>query len=215
MNELSRCMSYVPLSSHLVRRFTFFFQSIFSVASHGRVPADVLLPIRCMLDSFEGRCIMPAGFSVRSPGSWLGCLMPGGLLSAISGILAGGILGFGAAEWFVFLDTFARSCCVVWWSSFVSVQDLVIHWHTSCLHIGAVLVSACFAGFCGFCVCVFALFLCFWLSVWPDKTSDCVKVRAPLSTPQSETAHSLRFLSNELPQGCIGLHPLLLGLFYG
>ena len=25
--------------------------------------------------------------------------MPGGLLSAISGILAGGILGFGAAEW--------------------------------------------------------------------------------------------------------------------
>ena len=29
--------------------------------------------------------------------------MPGGLLSAISGILAGGILGFGAAEWIVLL----------------------------------------------------------------------------------------------------------------
>ena len=28
--------------------------------------------------------------------------MPGGLLSAISGILAGGILGFGAAVWIVF-----------------------------------------------------------------------------------------------------------------
>ena len=35
--------------------------------------------------------------------------MPGGLLGAISGILAGGILGFGAAEWSLLLDTFARS----------------------------------------------------------------------------------------------------------
>ena len=49
--------------------------------------------------------------------------MPGGLLGAISGILAGGILGFGAAEWSVLLDTFARSCSFCWWFVFVSMQD--------------------------------------------------------------------------------------------
>ena len=56
--------------------------------------------------------------------------MPGGLLSAISGILAGGILGFGAAECFVLLDTFAGSCLVICCLVLVSVQDLLIHWLT-------------------------------------------------------------------------------------
>ena len=55
--------------------------------------------------------------------------MPGGLLGAISGILAGGILGFGAAKWIVLLDTFARSCFLFWCFVFVSAQDLVIQWH--------------------------------------------------------------------------------------
>ena len=58
--------------------------------------------------------------------------MPGGLLSVISGILAGGILGFGAAVWIV-LDTFARSYSDVRWCSSVALQDLLIHWHISCL----------------------------------------------------------------------------------
>ena len=44
----------------------------------------------------------------------------GGLLSAISGILAGGILGFGAAGWCVLQDIFARSCSVVLCFFFVS-----------------------------------------------------------------------------------------------
>ena len=71
--------------------------------------------------------------------------MPGGLLSAISGILAGGILGFGAAVWIVF-DTFARSCRDVWWCSFVALQDLLIHWHISCLPQWSLLIGADFSG---------------------------------------------------------------------
>ena len=74
------------------------FHFLFSLgALHGRVPTDVLL-----------------SNSLHDCPSLRRCLMPGGLLSAISGILAGGILGFGAAEWFVLLNTFARSCSVVW-----------------------------------------------------------------------------------------------------
>ena len=75
---------------------------------------------------------------------------------------AGGILGFGAAEWFVLLDTFARSCTVVWCFSFVSVQDL-----NSLAQLRPVspcdLVSAFSAGFCVF-VLVVALFwfVCFF-----------------------------------------------------
>ena len=38
--------------------------------------------------------------------------MSGGLLSAISGMLAGGILGFGAAVWIV-LDTFKILCVLL------------------------------------------------------------------------------------------------------
>ena len=49
--------------------------------------------------------------------------MPGGLLGAISGILAGGILGFGAAEWSVLLDTFAMILHFCWCFVFVSLQD--------------------------------------------------------------------------------------------
>ena len=56
---------------------------------------------------------MPA--DVLLPNSMLDRLMRGkplGLLSAISGILAGGILGFGTADRFVFAPSL-RSCCVV------------------------------------------------------------------------------------------------------
>ena len=113
------------------------------------------------------------------------CNCEGGLLSAISGILVGGILGFGAAEWFVLLDTFARSCTVVWCFSFVSVQDL-----NSLAQMLPVfpcgLVSASSAGFCVFWFGCVALF-CFVWFVGPDKTSDCVTVRTLLSTPQGGT----------------------------
>ena len=124
--------------------------------------------------------------SLHSCPSLRRCLMPGGLLSAISGILAGGILGFGAAEWIVLLDTFARSCCVVWCCSFVSVQDRVIHWHISCQPYWSCLCQCSFHWVLWVLFCCFALLLCF-LSFGPDKTSDCVMVRTPLSTPQGGT----------------------------
>ena len=109
------------------------------------------------------------------------CLMPGGLLSAISGILAGGILGFGAAVWIV-LDTFARSCRDVWWCSFVALQDLLIHWHISCLpQWSCRLIGADFSGVLfAFGLDWFVLFFAYR----PGKTSDCVMVRTPLLTPQ-------------------------------
>ena len=50
------------------------------------MPTDVFLLVHCMADSLRS-CLMPEGFS------------------AISGSLAGGILGFGAAAWIVLLDT--------------------------------------------------------------------------------------------------------------
>ena len=114
------------------------------------------------------------------------CLMPGGLLSAISGILAGGILGFGAAEWFVLLDTFARSCTVVWCFSFVSVQDLEFIGTVAAYPFRAVLsvlLLLVFVFFCFGCVALF-WFVCFF---GLDKTSGCVTVRTPLSTPQGGT----------------------------
>ena len=116
--------------------------------------------------------------------------MPGGLLGAISGILAGGILGFGAAEWIVLLDTFARSCFLIWCFVFVSVQDLVIQRHHQPPHWSC-LVRARFSGFVVWLVLlalVFA-FVVFWFPLWfgPDLTSDCVMVPTPLSTPQSGT----------------------------
>ena len=118
------------------------------------------------------------------------CLMPGGLLSAISGILAGGILGFGAAEWCVLLDTFARSCFVVWCFAVFTVQDHVIRRHTSCHPFWSHLCQ-CFlcwvlgVWFLFVVVFWFVVFLfLFWFCVWTDKTSDCVMVCAPLSTPQ-------------------------------
>ena len=128
-----------------MRRLTFvlpsssfhpFFHSSFSVASHGRVPANVLLPIRCMPDSFERSCIMPAGFSVRSPGSsWVSAprtLKPvtmasltvintasthwrNDLARAIKALeqKKGILLGFGTADWFLFLHL-RFDLAVVW-----------------------------------------------------------------------------------------------------
>ena len=80
------------------------------------------------------------------------------------------------------MDTFARSCRVVWWCSFVAVQDLLIHWHISCQPHWSCLGQCCFRWFfVGFWVCWFCPVF------WPDKTSDCVKVRAPLPTPREGT----------------------------
>ena len=147
------------------------------------MPTDVLL-----FNSLHG-CI-----SLRR------CLMPGGLLSAISGILAGGILGFGAAEWIVLLDTFARSCFVVWCFAVFTVQDHVIRWHISCLPFWSCLCQCFLRWVLGFCFCLLLWFyfgVCLFLSFWPDKTSDCVMVRTPLSTPQRgmHTTHSVFFLA--------------------
>ena len=91
------------------------------------------------------------------------CLMPGGLLGAISGILAGGILGFGAAECIVLLDTFARSCFLIWCFVFGSVQDLVIQRHHQPPHWSC-LVRALFSGFVVWLVlfCCFLVFPVFW-----------------------------------------------------
>ena len=88
--------------------------------------------------------------------------MPGGLLGAISGILTGGILGFGAAEWIVLLDTFARSCFLIWCFVFVSVQDFVIqrHHQPPIGVVWSVLVSL-FGRFC-LLSCVFC-FVASWL----------------------------------------------------
>ena len=115
------------------------------------------------------------------------CLMPGGLLSAISGILAGGILGFGAAEWSVLLDTFAGSCLVFCCLVFVSVQDLLIHWHKLPATLERLVSPP--SVFCGFCcvlfVFVFGVLFGFCVSRFGTAmTSDCVMVRTPLSTPQ-------------------------------
>ena len=82
------------------------------MASHSRVPADVLLPIRCMPDSFEGRCIMPASFSVRSPGSWLG---DPGFRHCWS------VFVFAPSLW---------SCCGL--VVFLYARSYPIHRHTSC-----------------------------------------------------------------------------------
>ena len=80
-------------------------------------------------------------------------------------VLAGGILGFGAAEWIVLLDTFARSCFLIWCFVFVSVQDLVIqrhhqppHW--SCSGQGSLLWFSCLVGL----VCFGCFLLCCFLA---------------------------------------------------
>ena len=118
--------------------------------------------------------------------------MPGGLLGAISGILAGGILGFGAAEWIVLLDTFARSCFLFWCFVFVSVQDLVIQWHPLPTSLGltgqgSFRCLCCLVGFlffCGFCFFVFWFSLC----VGPDLTSDSVMVPLHFRLPMRNIA---------------------------
>ena len=103
----------------------------------------------CNLHCEDVLCL--EGFSARSPGSWQGGSWVSALLS----------------EWFS--DTFARSCFVVWCWLFVSVQDLLIHRHISCLPHWSCLVSASFLGFVGF-VCflggccgsfLFVVLLCF------------------------------------------------------
>ena len=94
-------------------------------------------PIQCMTASYCEDVSCPEGFSVRSPGSWQG----GSWVSA--------------AVWIV-LDTFARSCRDVLWCSFVAMQDLLIHWHISCLpQRGCLLIGADFSGcFVRFWVCL-------------------------------------------------------------
>ena len=73
----------------------------FWIAFHGRVPA-------AYSNSLDGR-----------PVRWR-CLMPCGLHSAISGIVAGGILGLGTADRLLVFAPPPRSCCVVWFVSLLS-----------------------------------------------------------------------------------------------
>ena len=103
--------------------------------------------------------------------------MPGGLLSAISGILAGGIL-VSALLRMCFADNFVRSCFVVWCFAVFHEQDHVIRWHISChpllepscqhLLCWALWVCCVFVFFC-LLAFVFVFLFCF---VWIDKTSD-------------------------------------------
>ena len=110
--EVPHCLTFVSPSSsfHLV---------FFWIASHGRVPAAGLHP-----NSLHGR-----------PMRWR-CLMPCGLHSAISGILAGGILGFGTADRLLFFCTSTAillCCLVVYFIAFCKIQFIsLIHRQISC-----------------------------------------------------------------------------------
>ena len=117
--------------------------------------------------------------------------MPGGLLGAISGILAGGILGFGAAEWSVLssldLALFAGVLCLFLCK--IPIQrHLPPHW--SCLVRALSPVLLLFVAF--WCFCVFLL-CCFLLlvSFGPDLTLDYVTVLTPLLTPQCGTSNCI------------------------
>ena len=85
--------------------------------------------------------------------------MPCGLHCAISGIRAGGILGFGTADRLLVFTPPPRSCLVVWLMllAFCKIQFISsIHWHISCLSCDRARPSR--RGVFGFCfvlVCVF------------------------------------------------------------
>ena len=119
--------------------------------------------------------------------------MPGGLLGAISGILAGGILGFGAAEWSVLLDTFAKILHFCWCFVFASLQDPNSEASATLLETsgqGPLLCFCCWWLFLVFlcCFCFVAFCVCSLLfSFGPDLTLDCVIILTPLLTPQSGT----------------------------
>ena len=123
--------------------------------------------------------------------------MPGGLLGAISGILAGGILGFGAAEWSVLLDTFARSCSFCWWFVFVSLQDPnSVASSAPLLELSGQgplpCLCCCFLFVLFFGVLVFFVWflLCCFLVLFsfaPDLTLDRGMVPSPLLTSQCGT----------------------------
>ena len=105
----------VSPSSHVVLLFTPFFFG--SLTTAGCLPL-VCIPIHCTVLECGRRCLVPRG--------------PHG---AISGILAGGILGFGTADRFMVFAPSPRSCCDVWLAVFVLLQDPIhfpIHWHISC-----------------------------------------------------------------------------------
>ena len=120
------------------------------------------------------------------------CLMPGGLHSTISGILTGGILGFGAAESIVFAGHLRKIllCGLVLFICFCARSR--IHWRISCQPDWSCLCQCLFRWVVRVCfllflfVFVFLLCLCFLL-FGPDMTSDCVMVHIPLLTPQGGT----------------------------
>ena len=97
-------------------------------------------------------------------------------LGAISGILAGGILGFGAAEWSVLLETFAMILHFCWCFVFVSLQDPNSEASAAPLEIsgqGPLLCFGCWWWFwiflCGFCLLLFALFSLVFFWAWSDS----------------------------------------------
>ena len=86
-----------------------------------------------------------------------------------------GILGFGAAVWFVLLDTLQdlapwSGVFLIWFCA--RYRNSLAHKLPAPL---ALSLSVLISRFCGFCFVCFALFLCF-LSFEPDKTSDCMEI---------------------------------------
>ena len=167
--------------SHFVSLSSSFHPVFLWIAYHGRVPAAGLHP-----NSLHG-------LRMRSR-----CLVPRGPHGAISGILAGGILGFGTADRFLVFAPSPRSCCDVWLAVFVLLQDpihLPIHWHISCPshlehvhHCGVFLVCLVLVWFCGFLFVFAGLFSC--LTPLFGHVGLCTGPRS-LSTPQCGTYRTL------------------------
>ena len=140
----------VSPSSYLVRLFSPFFQSSFSVASHGRVPADVLLPIRCMPDSFEGRCIMPTGFSVRFPGSWLGESWVLALLIGFCFCTFALILLWSGCVVLLYARSYPihrHTSCRLWWGISITGWPFLLWFGVVLLLMPGLFLVLCFVGF--------------------------------------------------------------------
>ena len=122
-----------------------------------------------------------------------------------SGILAGGILGFGTADRFLVFAPSPRSCCDVWLAVFALLQDPIhvpIHWHISCpwhmlppalrarpsLWGVFLLVFLVLFWFCGFLFVFAGLFSCLILLF--GHVGLCTGPRS-LSTPQCGTYRTL------------------------